>query len=64
MRSTVAKSLRGDAQRLTVGNMAASELPRDGWPSWRQKPFAHGDQTTRATYRRLKRFYREMRRAA
>lgn len=60
MRGAVAKRLRRDAQRLTVGAPEASSLRKHR----RGRTFTHGDQTTRATYRRLKRFYREQRRAA
>lgn len=60
MRAVVAKRLRRDAQRLTISCKASSSL-RKHRPG---TTFTHGDQTTRATYRRLKRFYREMRRAA
>lgn len=55
MRGAVAKRLRRDAQRLTVGKLAASSLHKHRGGT----TFTHGDQTTRATYRRLKRFYRE-----
>lgn len=54
MRAVVAKRLRREARALTPGMLERSSMRRDD----RRRTFTHGDQTTRAVYRRLKREYR------
>lgn len=54
MRGKVAKTLRRMARRATLGMLARSKLPR----VFAGGTFSHGDQTTRATYQRLKSEFR------
>lgn len=53
MRGKLAKLLRRAARARTAGMLERSKMSR----YWRGGPFAHGDQTTRAVYQRLKREY-------